>query len=256
MTTDVQRPGVSLGGEQSGASKRKRADTSNSTEHITTTKNKRQRLEKLVRPCSLFDAKILSAVDARYEVELQSVISSSKIRQRVTTMLRHLALPAKPSLVEQSPNAARPKTKISLLRAKAPEIGKLISIAEIVKREIEKERPASDDIVGETGQGGKTGRWFQYIALGEEFEQKERAEGNTVIEETVLGGADTDMRDDERDDDDDGDDGFEVMKTPFERAVQEQPLVRAVPVMTLFLSRSPVEELKKRYGEQTNDPPT
>ncbi|KAI1284071.1 hypothetical protein F5Y07DRAFT_99063 [Xylaria sp. FL0933] len=254
MTTDVKRPGVSSGAEQSGASKRKRADTSNSTEHIITTKNKRQRLDKLVRPCTPFDAKILSAVDARYEVELQSVISSSKIRQRVTTMLRHLAPPTEPSPVEQKPDTARPKTKISLLRAKAPEIGKLISIAEIVKREIEKERPASDGTVGETGQGGKTGRWFQYIALGEEFEQKERAEGNTVIEETVLGGADTDTRDDERDDDDD--DGFEVMKTPFERAVLDQPLVRAVPVMTLFLSRSPVEELKKRYGEQTNDPPT
>ncbi|KAI0813291.1 hypothetical protein GGR55DRAFT_567844 [Xylaria sp. FL0064] len=254
MTTDVQRPGVSSGGEQSGASKRKRADTSSSTEHITTTKSKRQRLEKLVRPCSPFDAKILSAVDARYEVELQSVISSSKIRQRVTTMLRHLAPPTEPSPIEQKPNTGRQKKRISLLRAKAPEIGKLISIAEIVKREIEKERPASDGTVGQTGQESKTGRWFQYIALGEEFEQKERAEGNTVIQETILGDADTDTRGNERDNDDD--DRFEVMKTPFERAVQDQPLVRAVPVMTLFLSRSPVEELKKQYGEQTNDHPT
>ncbi|KAI0431190.1 hypothetical protein F5Y09DRAFT_201667 [Xylaria sp. FL1042] len=254
MTTDVQRPDISSRGEQSGGpSKRKRADTSNGMEPITTN-NKRQRLTKIMRPYSPFDAKILSAVDARYEVELQSVISSSKIRQRVTTMLRHLAAPPTKPSVEQESNTTTSKSKIALLRAKAPEIRKLISIAEIAKREIEKERPASDGAVGETGQEDGRGRWYQYIALGEELEQKERDEGNTVIEETVLGGPDTDARDDEREEDDD-DNEFEVMKTPFERAIQDKALVRAVPVMSLFLSRSPVEELKKRYGEQTNAPP-
>ncbi|KAI1308606.1 hypothetical protein F5Y03DRAFT_93051 [Xylaria venustula] len=246
MTTDVQRQDTSRGG-QPAAPKRKRADTSNSTESISAN-NKRQRFTSRLCPSSADDAKVLSTVDARYEVQLQSVISSSKIRQRVTAILRHLTASANPSSADQTSNVATSKTKISVLRSKASEAGKLISIAEIAKREIEteNEKAGSD---GETGQGGGRGRWFQYIALGEELQHRDRDEVNTVIEETVLGGPDTDERDHEEDDE------FEVMKTPFERAIEGQPLARGVPVMSLFLSRSPVEELKRRYGEQTNAPP-
>ncbi|KAI0974199.1 hypothetical protein F4678DRAFT_402280 [Xylaria arbuscula] len=247
MTTDVQRQDTSSRGGQLAAPKRKRADTSNSTEPITAN-NKRQRLTSRLCPSSSDDAKVLSTVDARYEVQLQSVISSSKIRQRVTAILRHLTAPTNPSSTDDPmSNAATSRTKISVLRSKASEAGKLISIAEIAKREIEteKEESASD---GETGQGGGKGRWFQYIALGEELQHKDRDEANTVIEETVLDGPDNARDPDE-------DDEFEVMKTPFERAIEGQPLARGVAIISLFLSRSPVEELKRRYGEQTNAPP-
>ncbi|TGJ87038.1 hypothetical protein E0Z10_g1760 [Xylaria hypoxylon] len=249
MTIEMQGQNTSAKGGQFAAPKRKRADTSNSTEPISTN-NKRQCLANNLCPSSSEDAKVLSAIEARYEVQLQSVISSSKIKQRVLAMLRHLTPPTMSSSIEPKPDTLIPKTKVSVLRAKATEAGKLISIAEIAKREIEKERSTSDSVVTETSQGSKTGCWFQYIALGEELQQKHREEGNTVIEETVLGDPGADEQDHDEDDD------FEVMKTPFERAIDGRPLVRGVPVMSLFLSRSSIEELKRRYGEQTNAPHT
>ena len=56
-------------------------------------------------------------------------------------------------------------------------------------------------------------------------------------------------------DSDDDDDDFETMKTPLERALERRPLLRGTPVMSIFLSRVPVEELRRRYGEQTNAAP-
>ncbi|KAF2972433.1 hypothetical protein GQX73_g1071 [Xylaria multiplex] len=243
----MQRQNTSAKGGQVAPPKRKRADTS-STE--PTTSNKRQCLANSLCPSSDDDAKVLSAIETRYEVQLQSVISSSKMKQRVVAMLRHLTPPTTASSTEPTLNTAVSKARVSVLRAKAAEAGKLISIAEIAKREIEKERPASDDTASEAGQGSKTGRWFQYIALGEELQQRKREEGNTIIEETVLGGPGAGKQDDDEDHE------FEVMKTPFERAIEGQPVLRGVPVMSLFLSRSPIEELKRRYGEQTNTPLT
>lgn len=44
--------------------------------------------------------------------------------------------------------------------------------------------------------------------------------------------------------------GFEVMKTPFERVLEEEdrPKVRCMPTLTLYLSRVRIESLKKLYG--------
>ncbi|KAI0471337.1 hypothetical protein F4859DRAFT_116143 [Xylaria cf. heliscus] len=248
MAVEMQRQDVLPKSGQLVAPKRKRADTSSSSTESMTTSSKRQCLTKSLCLSDEGDVKILNTVDARYEVQLQSVISSSKIQQRVTAMLRHLTPPTQSPSTEPPPDTTASKTRISILRAKATEAGKLVSIAEIAKREIEKEAPAGDDGVSEGGQEKKMGRWFQYIALGEELIQKSRDEGNTVIEETVLGGPGDDKQDHDEDDD------FEVMKTPFERAIEGRPRVRGVPVMSLFLSRSPIEELKRQYGEQTNVP--
>ncbi|KAI1112683.1 hypothetical protein F5Y14DRAFT_252546 [Nemania sp. NC0429] len=253
MAVELQRQKTSSIGGQVAAPKRKRADTSNGLEPGTTS-NKRQCLTSSLCLSSPHDAKVLSVVDARYEVQLQSVISSSGIRQRVSAMLRYLTPPAQSSSTEPTPDVVNSKTRVSILRAKSADAGKLVSIAEIAKREIEKEPLVGDGAVGGEagrGQGSETGRWFQYIALGEELQQKPRAGDDTVIEETVLRGPGADEEDGEEDDDQ-----FEVMKTPFERSIEGRPLVRGVPVMSLFLSRSSIEELKRRYGEQTNMPPT
>ncbi|GAW19744.1 hypothetical protein ANO14919_092330 [Xylariales sp. No.14919] len=245
----MQQKNTSSRSGQFTAPKRKRSDTSNSTEP-TSTNNKRQCLANSLCPSSSDDAKVLSAIDTRYEVQLQSVISSSKIKQRVLAMLRHLTPPLTSSTVEPTTNMVISKTRVSVLRAKATEASKLISIAEIAKREIERERLSSGGAVSEAERRSIIGCWFQYIALGEELHKKKREEGNTVIEETVLGGPGPDESGHDEDDE------FEVMKTPFERAIEGRPLVRGVPVMSLFLSRSSIEELKRRYGEQTNTPST
>jgi hypothetical protein len=163
-------------------------------------------------------------------------------------MLRHLTPPPQSPSIQPTSNITTAKAKVSILRAKASDASKLVSIAEIVKREIEKERSTSNDGAGGAYQGSKPGRWFQYITLGEEMQWRRREVGNSVIEDTVLGGPGVN-----EEGLDDGDE-FEIMKTPFERAVQGQPLVRGVPVMSLFLSRSSIDELKRQYGEQTNAP--
>ncbi|KAI0885696.1 uncharacterized protein GGS22DRAFT_161643 [Annulohypoxylon maeteangense] len=183
--------------------KRKRADTD------PILSNKRPRPENSPNPSSTEDARILQAVESKYDVRTHSIISSSKIQKKVTAILQHLASPAT-------------KTTVSILRSKASDAGKLVSIAEIAKRELRE-------------QAGNECVWFQYVAIGEELKEIPRDEGNTIIEETRL-----------------GNDDFEVMKTPFERAIEGQPRLRGVPVISLFLCRVSIEELKKRYGEQTN----
>ncbi|KAI1778371.1 hypothetical protein F4818DRAFT_299534 [Hypoxylon cercidicola] len=198
--------------------KRKRADTI----PIPITSNKRARLETSLNISSTEDAKALQAVESKYEVQVQSVISSSKIQKKVTSILQYLATPSNSDAVSTAP-----KARITVLRAKASDVGKLISIAEIAKRELAKDKDGR-------------GVWFQYISLGEELKEISRDGDNTIIEETRIG---------------DGDDDFETMKTPFERAVEGQPRLRGVPIMSLFLCRTSIEELKKCYGEQTNANP-
>ncbi|KAI1270763.1 hypothetical protein F5Y18DRAFT_21275 [Xylariaceae sp. FL1019] len=222
--------------------KRKRADTSSTTDAAPGTK--RQRLNERLNMISDDNVKLFDVIDSRYDIHLQSVISASKIQQRVRAAYNHLVIPVLEGVVEDD-TPPTSKNKITILRAKAPFAGKLVSIAEIVKRKIEEEaksklEPKRDDV---RSKGG----WYQYIALGEEKQLKPRIPEETIIEDTVLGG-----RKDDEDNDMDDEDDFEVMKTPFERAIQGQPKLHRIPIMSLFLSRTPVEELRKRYGEQTN----
>ncbi|KAI2606004.1 uncharacterized protein GGS25DRAFT_499119 [Hypoxylon fragiforme] len=191
--------------------KRKRDDTKSNSA------SKRARLGDSLNVSSNEDIKVLQAVESKYDVQIHSVISASKIQKKVTSVLQHL-----------TSSSADRTTRVSVLRARASDAGKLVSIAEIARREL--------------GKREGDGRiWFQYIALGEELKEIPRGDGNTVIEETKLGMMD--------------DDDFEIMKTPFERAIEGQPRVRGVPIMSLFLCRTSIEELKKRYGEQTNADP-
>jgi len=197
-----------------------------------------------------------------HDVQIQSVISSSKMQKKVSAVLRHLQDPEPPAeTAQQQP------TRIIVLRAKAADAGKLVSIVEIAKREIEKEHSTPGD--------DSRGVWYQYITLGEELEQRERTKATTgrplsrdgarrgegattVIEETVFdktnhhsATGDVDPENEEEEDDDDDD--FEIMKTRFERAIEGTPLVRGTPIMSMFLSRKPLgHEMRKRFGETTN----
>lgn len=182
------------------------------------------------------DRRAVDAVDARYDVQLHSVISSSKIQKKVASVLRHLDVHPYPSPPPPSEggDGSVPRPRVSVLRARACDSGKLISIAEIAKREIA-------GLARHQG-GGEDGPWFQYIGLGEEVRDVPRAK------EKSTGPTDG------RGDDGEGDEGddFEVMQTPFERAVEGTPKKHAVAVMSLFLARVPIHELRQRYGEQTN----
>ncbi|KAK8084759.1 hypothetical protein PG997_006030 [Apiospora hydei] len=249
------------GGDITTSTKRKRSEPPTpagnpaTTDATATTSSKRPRLASTLNITASSDAKILAAVESKYDVQTHSVISSSKIQKKVTSVLRHLQ------------PVPKERTRVSVLRARASDAGKLISIAEIAKREMLKSGGHQDE----------TKRWYQYIALGAETKDVERekgrssngrGEGKTVIDETILAQrqapGEKEMTDDEqqqgrekeRDENkDEDDDDFEQMKTPFERAIEGTPKIRAVPVMSLFLSLTPIDELRRRYGEQTNDDP-
>lgn len=259
------------GSNTTASTKRKRSEpptpnpaaAANASTTAAAVPSKRPRLASTLNIAEASDAKILAAIESKYDVQAHSVISSSKIQKKVTSVLRHLQPPT-------TPTANPPRPRVSVLRARATDAGKLISIAEIAKREMLKS-------IG--------GRWYQYIALGSETKEVGRdakprsssahKEGKTVIEDTILGrriqgqSANWEMAGDnddeqqqqqqqqekEQDEDDQGDDEFEEMKTPFERAIEGTSKVRAVPVMSLFLSLIPIDELRRRYGEQTNDDP-
>ncbi|KAK8045062.1 hypothetical protein PG993_005086 [Apiospora rasikravindrae] len=252
------------GGNTTTSTKRKRSEpptpagdpaTTDTTTTSTSTSSKRPRLASTLNITASSDAKILAVVESKYDVQTHSVISSSKIQKKVTSVLRHL----------QPAPSTKERPRISVLRARAADAGKLISIAEIAKREMLK-----------SGQDG-TKRWYQYIALGAETKDVERekgrspsgrGEGKTVIEETILAQrqdpGEKEMTDDEQqqgrekeqdENYDEDDDDFEQMKTPFERAIEGMPKIRAVPVMSLFLSSIPIDELRRQYGEQASDDP-
>ncbi|KAK7749207.1 hypothetical protein SLS62_008389 [Diatrype stigma] len=268
------------------APKRKRADTADgpspgvgagpATSTSTSTPEpsaKKIRLGESLHLSTPGEIAAANSVEDRYDVQVHSVISSSKIQNRVRAVLRHIdghhENDANPSSA-----ATSAKPKLSVLRAKAADAGKVIAIAEIAKRELEKPKRKQDGGGGEgEGEGAAAeGRWFQYIALGEEIKErprdqsrqekrKNKKKNSRAEEDTRMGdnraSDDDGNNDDDGDDDGDDDDGhFETMKTPFERAIEKQPLLRGTPAMSLFLSRVPIEELKKRYGEQTNASPS
>lgn len=123
-----------------------------------------------------------------------------------------------------------------LLYAKAKAAAKMVSIAEIVKREIA------------ALEGG--GKWFQYNWVEGFVEERERddpkgkekgsgGKGNDKEEDVEMGEGDEESEEE----------GFEVMKTPFERAIEGTKKVRVVPVMSIYLSRVRIESLRRDYGQ-------
>lgn len=156
-----------------------------------------------------------------HDVLIVSAISSSKIQKKTTAVLKHLAAypavpPAKPALV--------------LAHSKADTTAKLITIIEIAKRDI----------------GTSGGKWFQYNVVYQVMEQQKEKEKKKDGEKD-KGTAKVD--DDEHEEgEDDEDEQLETMKTPFERAIEGQPKVRAIPHMAIYLSRIRIESLGKKYG--------
>ncbi|KAI9867150.1 MAG: hypothetical protein M1813_009428 [Trichoglossum hirsutum] len=197
----------------------------------------------------------ISSLSNTHDVISFSVMSSSSIQKKVTTVLSHLS--------SQS-TAKRPL--LAVLTAKAGVASKAITIAEISKREIEKD-------------GGK---WFQYSGVegvlgewtpkdrgtkskGEEIGgnvedgTKTTVSENPAEEVAKVTQESVDRRNDVEEDEEEEEGVFETMRDPpaNDQGTQEGPSiaeyelrrkVRAVPVLTIFLSRTRVGELKKQYG--------
>ncbi len=165
----------------------------------------------------------LEELKVAHEVITISIVSSSNIQQKVTRALDFLSPP---------PASTSPKPKIIILHSKAKTASKMISIAEIAKREF--------------AQKGET--WFQYNHIGqimqEQIEKKKVQQGAKVDERSRDGnGADGKGGESEDEDAD-----FESMKTPFERAIEGRPKVRAMPTMSIYLSKERINTLRTAYG--------
>jgi len=163
----------------------------------------------------------VAGLETTHTITSMNIISSSHIQQKVTRILEILATF---SFVPGS------KPNIILLTSKASVASKMISIAEIAKRELAQ----------------KGNKWFQYNVI----------EARTVEQPVLPGNNKGGFWDPKKDVDameiEEDESAFEPMKTPFERAIEGRPKVRAIPSMSIYLSRVRVESLKKTYGEQTN----
>jgi hypothetical protein len=163
---------------------------------------------------------ILTELENTHDVTIMNIISSSQIQQKVTRALE---------LLSEYPTPLQTKPKVVMLHAKAPIASKLITTAEITKREIVK--------------GG--GKWFQYNKLGHIVEEKKPREEKG--KEKVAGGDVSMAENGDEEGVNESEEEFETMKTPFERAIEGKPKVRAVPVMTVYLSRERIDSLRKEY---------
>ena len=160
-----------------------------------------------------------TGLEDTHDVTSMSIISSSKIEQKVARALQVLS---------EYPAVPLAKPKVLMLHSKAAVASKMISIAEITKREIVK-------------NGGK---WYQYNKLGEVIEGKKEKRGGlgkerSAMEDVSMAGNGNDEAGNASEEE------FETMKTPFERAIEGKPKIRATPVMTLYLSRVRIESLRK-----------
>ena len=178
----------------------------------------------------------LRHLQSKYEFTSMSIISSSKIELKVRNLQRRLE---KFSFAD-----TKAKPQVVALHAKAPVVSKMVTIVQIVKRNIENEK----------------GKWWQYSKLhGEIMElnetgKKGREQGKTLLklqkdQDTVEGSGPVagDVRVDSVDGDGDDDPTFEIMGAEDSQSGNRKK-IRAVPVMTIFMSMVPVKELKDVYG--------
>lgn len=179
-----------------------------------------------------------------------SIISSSRIQQKVRSLLNHMA---KFSFADTNG-----KPGVVILRAKGDVAAKMISIVEIAKREIEKER----------------GKWWQYSGVHAEVTELKELQmtEDPYTEEALL-----DWQKQHKDDVDrakaeaqqakndpkianepdptDQEDDFELMdqEAPNEETnatgeSEPRKKIRSIPVMMTYMSSVPMPELKETYG--------
>ena len=182
-----------------------------------------------------------------------SIMNSSKIQQKVRTLLQHLSqfsfadLKAKPGVVA--------------LHARSEAANKLITVVEIVKREVEKE----------------DGKWWQYSRISGEIRElkeevhEERKGGISLDEgagkdngstasngqgtgdraEVVVDKTNTEMEVDGKEEDEE--DAFEPVpdkngQARFENGKKRKRKIREMPVMTIYMSRVPLPEFRTVFG--------
>ena len=246
----------------------------------------------LIPAQSLSSNDILANLDKTHTLHNLTIISSSKIHNKVTRVLSLLGLSTPPTLPEDPPKDASSldATIIVALSAKAPVASKLITIVEIVKREIARHR---DDNAGveEVEAEPRSPTVFQYSAVkgvmlpqtvnetkGPRNQKRKREDDlepltNTQQKENGdcaeapspkpsmepsptappqpdLSTSHAGVHNSEDEDDDEA--FFETLKhTPAAAALGvDGSKARATPFLTVFLCTQSIKVLKDTYGEQ------
>lgn len=166
----------------------------------------------------------------KYHVVPMSILSSAKIKDRVRLILQRI-IPVNLTEDERRPT-------VVALRAKLAVAGKMISIVEIVKKDIQ-----------ETG-----GQWWQYSTLGvpEYFTTSSlpaRSSDGTNSSSYTRSGPNKSMRDLTDEETLEQEEAFETMPTLGSTDVRQASLdTRSSAYMVVYLASVPIPELKALYG--------
>ena len=199
-------------------------------------------------------------LSAKYTITTMSILSSAKMSQKISLVLERIGKSTSADL--------KVRPGLVVLYAKAAVVSKMISIVEIVKKEIERE-------------GGK---WWQYSKLEgriEELKIKKPKQAKSVrsvdnAEEERRANADGDQSAKTTsvprsegskagevvlvkdvgagealtvDDEEDGEEAFETMALPRRADTEgEREKIRNIAVMTIYIARVPIPGLKELYG--------
>lgn len=194
----------------------------------------------------------LAHLQPRFNFTSMSILSSSKIEQKVRHLITRTRLPTTTTTTNDAGDS-KPKAGVVVLCAKGNCIAKMVSVVEIAKRVIQEEGKrwfeycalegeVTDLKVkekkGKKEQGGKTLRAWQK-------EQASSAEGeqDVAMEEGGEGlQIDSGFKDDEEA-------AFQTMGRREIMAYDRNPKkIRIVPQMTVYVSRVPVPGLKAVFG--------
>lgn len=184
-----------------------------------------------------------------YEVITMSILSSSKIEQKVRNLLLRL------SYLDHANTKVKPT--VVMLHAKGDVAGKMVSIVEIAKAEMRKEDEKLyqyNGLHGETSElkvkkpertgGGKTVAEWAKEHPGWENHNRETI---NACGKYTLGTSD--RSDDDVEMADGTEDAFETMAPPIQGydPMEARKKVRAYPVLTIYLARVPIPELKNLH---------
>ncbi|CAI4212211.1 unnamed protein product [Parascedosporium putredinis] len=166
---------------------------------------------------SQFHESMLADLKPKYDVAAMSVISSTKIRNRVTRIAEHL----RGAATSQGDSDAQ-RMPLVLVHARPSEVCKMITIIE-----------TSKSVLGAEGA-----TVYQYNHL---FEVEPRPEHRETIDETEL------ARGGEEEGEVESDDGFEKLQT-YEQAANPPKPKRKTNSLAIFLSTAAVPILSGRTG--------
>ncbi|CAF9905106.1 MAG: hypothetical protein GOMPHAMPRED_003038 [Gomphillus americanus] len=161
----------------------------------------------------------------KYSFARMSIKSNSKINSKVKNLLAHMS---RFSFADKNPRPG-----VIVIDARASDATKMLSVIEIAKREIEAEE--------------RSGKWFQYSRVSSELTKIPRQ----------LKNASNQMEDDAPDRDEaESDNKHDAVASKDPATEDIDTKLRAVPVLTIYMTRISIPELKQEFGEQTNAPST